>query len=459
MDKYIKCSFPLFIFIGLLLFVSCEVDTSLDFPEPRPSGEQTVNDWIYRTMQRNYLWNDEIPELEQIDEAMDPEVFFSSLLSNKDGKSNPYSYIEKTSTTKSGNLTTTHGINYTPVSFGSSSVYYYINYVTPGSPAGKAGLIHGEWITHYNDVEINRNNYLDFDAYSGNMTLSLSRFLDGNLVHARDVGIEAAIEMDISPIHLDTVYMIDDKKIAYLVYNRFLSGPVDYNDHTYDNQLRTVFSDFAAHDPDEFILDLRYNPGGLINCAQLLATLLAPKDKMGEVLCLLRSNKTLDEEYIYRLNESLIGYGTNLDIKRLYIITTSSTASASEIIINGLRPHGVDVILVGEQTAGKNVASAEFKDENYPWTLHPIISTIENADGFGDYADGFTPDFDFGRNYEYRYQGEPRDLGDTEEYMLSSVLQIINTGSLVGTRSRTINNSNLQILPHQQMGLNGAVVQ
>ena len=80
MDKYTKCSFPLFIFIGLLLFVSCEVDTSLDFPGPRPlpSGEQTVNGWIYNTMQINYLWNDEIPELEQIDETIDPKVFFMS---------------------------------------------------------------------------------------------------------------------------------------------------------------------------------------------------------------------------------------------------------------------------------------------------------------------------------------------------------------------------------------------
>jgi Periplasmic protease len=461
MDKYTKCSFSLFIFIGLLLFVSCEVDTSLDFPGPRPlpSGEQTVNGWIYNTMQINYLWNDEIPELEQIDETIDPEVFFMSLLSDKDGKGSPYSYIESTLTTKSNNLTTTHGINYTPVSFGGISVYYHINYVTPDSPAGDAGLIHGEWITHYNDIEINRNNYLDFDAYNGNMTLSLAQFIDGDLTHTRDVEIEAAIEMDVNPIHLDTVYTIEDKKVAYLVYNRFLSGPFDHNDHTYDNQLRSISSDFAAHNLDELILDLRYNPGGLVSCAQLLATLLAPKDKMGEVLCRLRSNKMLNEEYIYRLNESLIGNGTNLDMKRVYIITSSSTASSSEIIINGLRPHGVEVILVGGQTAGKNVASTEFTDDNFPWALNPIISTIENADGFGDYADGFIPDFNFGRDYEFLYRGEAKDLGDTEEYILSSVLQIINTGSLSGTRSRTMDNANLQILPHQQKGLHGAIVQ
>lgn len=113
----------------------------------------------------------------------------------------------------------------------------------------------------------------------------------------------------------------------------------------------------------------------------------------------------------------------------LYILTSQYTASASEAIINGLKPYMGDenVILIGEQTEGKNVAMQSFKDKRFNFILWPVVAYVYNANNEGNYSNGFKPQYELS---ERNYLGEWYPLGDEREFLLKNTLSLITTGTL-----------------------------
>lgn len=448
-NKFVYGSFYVSFVLVLVLFSACEKDKSLD--------KSDVNGWIYETMKKNYYWNDEIPESGNTNAGADPETFFKSLLSTKDGKAHNgghyyYSTIEEDVATKSGNIEMTYGFKpaYRYLDENSTDVYMGIKYVIPDSPAEKAGLARGDWVSHYNGTRLTTSNYLDFHNYKESMTLIVGKITRSGLIDTRSVTLDAAIQMAENPILVDTTYLEHNRKIAYLVYNSFTSGPEDNSDITYDNELRSVFAKFAGQSADELILDLRYNPGGLLSCAQLLATMIAPQNALDKNFCTLTYNKTVNKTVDYTLDKSIIANGANLNLNRLFIITSTETASSSELIINGLRPY-MNVILIGDLTEGKNVGSNEYSgNPDHPWILHPITCLVENSEGFSDYSAGFTPDHEVADAFN-------STLGNTEEYMLSNTLSVIETGSLLSTL-RSAGSEKMKTLPLPRKGSQAIVI-
>ena len=216
------------------------------------------------------------------------------------------------------------------------------------------------------------------------------------------------------------------KKVGYLVYNSFSSGPDDEST-IYDDRMKQVFAGFKAENVDEFILDLRYNQGGLVTCAQLMTSLLAPADALGKTFCIMEHNEKQsksDETLLLRKN-SEIG-NANLDLKRIYVLTGSVTASASEAVINCLIPYLTrsNITIIGEKTIGKRVGSNTFgTKEKYGWLLHPITLRIYNADHEADYANGFEPDV---KIEELVIGNDLLPFGDTNERLLSEALSRIS---------------------------------
>ncbi|MDL2245970.1 peptidase S41, partial [Parabacteroides sp. OttesenSCG-928-J18] len=199
------------------------------------------------------------------------------------------------------------------------------------------------------------------------------------------------------------------------------------------NEMKSIFKNFKSEGVNEFVLDLRYNGGGLVSCAQTLASCLAPSDIIKDsknYFCIMKNNgksTAKASNSYYPFNSSLTSSNLNLTKKRLYVLTGRWSASSSEAVINALKPF-MDVILIGEQTLGKAVGSILFGDgdegDKYDWIMHPIVMSICNHDG--DYAysqKGFTPDV---LNDEY---GLPFvkfcQLGDTNETLLSTALALI----------------------------------
>jgi C-terminal processing protease CtpA/Prc len=180
------------------------------------------------------------------------------------------------------------------------------------------------------------------------------------------------------------------------MYCAFSSGPNDNSDETYNEELKNVFKKFKSKNVTELILDLRYNGGGLMSCAQLLGSMIAPSSALGKTFCkysysdkMTKSNKTIN----FLESSKISAY--NLNLKRMVIITGSGTASASEAIINCLSAY-VDrsnIYLVGQKTIGKPMGTVSYgEDKGYGWIINPVCFKIYNKDDVSDYDDGFTPD-------------------------------------------------------------------
>jgi C-terminal processing protease CtpA/Prc len=178
---------------------------------------------------------------------------------------------------------------------------------------------------------------------------------------------------------------------------------------------------------------LRYNNGGYLQCAQALVAMLMPAEHLGKPLFHLTFNDKQDPQVAtYVAPTDLEPY--NLNLQRIYILTGPHTASASEAIINALTPYmgKENVIVIGTQTAGKNVAMTNIKNDTYGLSLWPVVAQVSNANNESDYINGFTPDYFL----DERNIVEWNELGNPSEYLLGNTLSLINTGTI--TQSNTL---------------------
>jgi C-terminal processing protease CtpA/Prc len=427
-------SFLLYTLFVYVLFTGCSGETT---PIDKPVTENDVNHWIEQQMREQYLWCDEIPESGKLEFPLKPEQFFYSLLSKKDGKSKNgvHQYYYSTINEKPASSKAYMGDGN---SFGFEYQYYYVEntkryglmvlYVLPDSPASEAGLERGDWIYEINDKPVsNENADLNADTSTPRtLKIGISKKVNGAI--SRTASITSRPVADNPVLVHKTILLADGKKVGYLLYNHFTSGPEGSDDETFNNGLRSAFAQFASDNVNEFVLDLRFNGGGLVSCAQLLATMLAPQSALNDVLCYLtyndKSRKTLPLDR-KRINEGT--RGANLNLSRLFVITSKRTASSSEIVINGLAPYmGSGLIRVGDTTEGKNVASIPIASDPYDWELHPIVSYLSNKEDFKDYANGFSPTPGFACDETSLPEYHP--LGDPEEYILTHILNYITDG-------------------------------
>ena len=221
--------------------------------------------------------------------------------------------------------------------------------------------------------------------------------------------------MENNPLFLYKVIEQDGRKTGYLVYNEFKAG-INDGDASYLEQMLQIFQRFKQQGVTDFILDLRYNQGGQVTCAQLLASLLAPAGSLGQEFARFEFNdKQQDSNYSLNFLTEYANY--NLNLNRLFIISGLYTASASEMMVNCLRPY-MTVNLLGTKTLGKNVAMTRI-DSPYGFVMYPVTSTVLNKEGQSDYANGFTPEYIISElNYYPWYE-----LGDPNELLLKNALQ------------------------------------
>jgi C-terminal processing protease CtpA/Prc len=424
---------------GFSLFYSCTVE---EIPKPdTPTSGQDVNQWIEQTMRRYYLWEEEIPRSEQLDFGQDAESFFYSLLTRKDGKTQSGgSHYFYSSINRKSNASSTKAYQGEGYSFGFEFQYYFIRnlnmyallvlYVIPASPAEQAGIKRGDWIVKINsrDVPGDAQSLLDALDTSSPVTVAFGvAAKPGAAVNQKKLTADKVTD---NPVFAGKTLTRGKRKVAYLAYNHFTAGPTEEaGDEQFNNTLRETFRQFKAENPDEFVLDLRYNGGGLVSCARLLATMLAPASALNDVFCKLTYNGqegSYSNTTLTLSADLLKPGGENLNLTRLYVITSQRTASASEAVINGLKPYlNSNLVIVGDTTEGKNVGSVTFDDDRYEWELHPIVSRLSNKAGFSDYAGGFPPDFFCDESEADTYY----DLGDEREYMLNLILEHIAYGT------------------------------
>lgn len=433
----------------LLLFLSTAVLWSgCESRNPGPDGEnptdEKVNYWIYENMGLYYYWNDQLPA--SPDYKQRPDSFFESLLYKYNIVSRPdgdrFSWIQESAedlkSSLSGQSKST-GMNFKLYLKGSGSneVIGVVLYVLQGSPADQAGVKRGDIFTKINGQTLTRSNYnsLLFNS-EGTLKVTFSKqdqtTSPSSYIEIGDKNI-AKTTLQENPVHLDTVYTIGTKKLGYLVYNQFNPGPSGVKDtKAYDEEIDAFLGNLKASGINEFILDLRYNGGGYVSSARNLASLLARGVTSKDVFSYKEYNanltKALKDQYgndyfkDYFLDKSQ-NVGSLLN--RVFILTSTSTASASELTINGLKPY-MEVIVVGDTTVGKNVGSITIADETkkIKWGLQPIVSKSFNSKGNSDYSGGFAPDVYIREGVQLYPLGDPRDR------LLSAVFEYITHGEV-----------------------------
>jgi C-terminal processing protease CtpA/Prc len=231
-----------------------------------------------------------------------------------------------------------------------------------------------------------------------------------------------------NPIHYTDVLEVDNTSIGYIVYNGFLSS--------FDDELNAVFGAFQNANIDELVIDLRYNGGGSVQTAAYLGSMVTGQFT-GDVYSQLIYNENLssrNRDYLF--TSSFEGGGTinSLNLSRVYVITTNRrTASASELLINSLKPY-IDVFVIGEKTAGKTQASqtvydtpvvfsAENINPNHTYAMQPLIANSSNVNNELVPSDGLVPNV-----FLTEFPGNLSSLGNVDEPLLAEAIFLI-TGS------------------------------
>ena len=305
--------------------------------------------------------------------------------------------------------------------------------VFPDSPASEAGLARGERI-----VEIN-----------GRSVRELIRTgLIGGAFGASEPGVSSTIVVrsragdeerratltkrvvTIPTVSLTRTFRVDGRSVGYLFFRNFVNPSYEALDEAF-----AALRDAGA---TELVVDMRYNGGGLVDVAVHLASLVGGAHTQGRVFATFQHN-----DKNTALNEDLRfddAPPQALNLSRLFVITTRASASASELLINSLRPH-IPVVVIGDTTYGKPVGQYGFTFCNK--VLAPVAFALVNSEGRGDFFGGIPADCQAADDADH-------ELGSAEEASLNEALHYVRTGSC--SRPATSRTLSARPSPHKATG-------
>jgi C-terminal processing protease CtpA/Prc len=456
MRKIIKLSV-----LSIVLFLaSCSKsdDNSIE-----PIVTDDVNYFIWKGMNSYYFWQKDVPNLannrfSDFDELYahfrgysSPENSFYSLLYQY-GISDRFSWIVDDYVALENSF---QGINQsTGMEFGlkrysdsNTNVFGYVRYVIPNTDAASKGVTRGMIFNTINGTQITDTNYTSLlfsDATS--LNIGFADYNNGNPTANSTTITLTKEQVAENPVAVSKVIEEGTKKVGYLLYNQFSSS--------YDGQLNAAFNSFKTEGVNELIIDLRYNGGGSVKTATYLGSMITGQfngelyskevwnDKVQAAISADRflnyftnEIKNTDENGNVVLQESI----NNLNLSTVYFIVSGSTASASELVINSLRPY-IDVRIVGTTTVGKQVGSITLYDSDnlsrdganlnseHTYAMQPIVLEISNKDNQNE-SEGFTPGITLPGIQLAEDVGNLGELGELSDPLLDRTLTYITTGS------------------------------
>jgi carboxyl-terminal processing protease len=433
MQTNIKSTLVLLAFLGIAVATqSCQEKEEPIKEEEQPiSPNIEVNKWIKEVMDEVYLWLSEMRNPIANDAA--PEDYFEALLNRPaDRFSAIYpDYQALINSLQGVNKEAGYEFSLARESNENENVLAFVTYIKRNSPAAAAGIKRGDIIFQINGTQMTISNFRSLiGVIDQPHSVTSLRYDEASLRYIPQPAVNLTpVELAENPNFLDTIYTIDNQKIGYVVYHFFAPG-IDGDPRRYDTEMDQIFGRFKAQGINHLILDLRYNGGGFASSATNLASLIAPNVTQNDVFSRTRFNSFLMgfpqlSDVKSNFSAKPENLGNTLSGNRVYIITSRRTASASELIINGLKPF-MDVFLVGDRTVGKNVGSIAIEDEENPknkYGLLPIISRSYNRDNQSEYAEGFAPNLPANELTQLNW----RQFGDTNEYLLRLTLGQIST--------------------------------
>lgn len=419
--KYMKTILKSLLLVFLLAFAlqSCEDNDDVAAP-----ADLQVNDFVWKGLNEVYLWQADVPNLADDrfanQEALNsflsgyskPEELFEDLL-NKPVSKYPINAIDRFSwivddytvlEQELNGISKNNGVDFrlSRVSEGSNDVVGYVRYIIPNSDAASKDIKRGDLFTSVNGTKLTVSNYESLLLNPDSYTLNLADYNGSAFVlNGKSVALTKTV-LEENPILISKVITSGGHKIGYLMYNGFYAE--------YDTKLNQAFGELKAQGATDLVLDLRYNGGGSVRSSTRLASMITGQFE-GEIFSKrqynLKQMAGLTADDLEFLNERFVkdidGAALNsLNLNTVYVITTSNTASASELVINGLKPY-INVVQIGETTIGKNVGSFTVYDSptftktnvnpNHKYAMQPLVFKISNSADFGDYTAGLPPTY------------------------------------------------------------------
>ena len=424
--SYIQKLLSILAFSLIIFSIGCEKEKIADNidNDDQKSEVEIINEKIYESMQDIYLWNDSLPDIAPSDYDT-PEEFLSALRYQPIDK---WSYIM--STTEFNQYFDQgeylgHGILIAL----DNEENIRIGFVYKNTQAYQEGIRRSWIIKKIDGTDVTPENVNSLLGSSEEAITNTILFLDGD-ENEKEIQLTKETVKINAVLHSETIEQ-DSKKIGYVVFQEFIS--------TANNELKTVFEEFSSQSIDELIIDLRYNGGGLNSVAEYFASWIAG-NKSSSVFYKLLHN---EENESRNVTVNFSGNVDALNLNRIFFITTNGSASASELLINGLKPY-YDVKLVGSNTSGKPVGMYAISFRNYDYTLVPISFKYVNAQDVGDFYDGLTVDYPAEDDKTHMF-------GDPEESSLKEALSQISRG--LSVKSATIP-TETKILSPSRSGVN-----
>jgi carboxyl-terminal processing protease len=389
----------------LVLIVACAAPPDARAQGPASCTTSGQNLYVRDVMSEIYLWYSTMPSVNPT--AYDsPEAYLEAVRYKT--LDSTFSYI----TSRAANDAFYSDSQF--IGFGLSTsldgVEMRVLQVFPESPALEAGLSRGDRI-----VEIG-GKLVTVLVASGEI---------GSAFGPSDIGVEVDIAfldqagarreahmvkrlVTIPTVSLTKIYNVGGRRVGYVFFRNFVQPSFE--------ALDTAFAELSTAGVNDLVLDLRYNGGGLVSVAQYLAGYIGGKRTDGLVFAeYFHNDKNTFRNRVIRFETK----PQSLTLDRLIVVTTGGSASASELVINALRPF-IPVVVVGSRTYGKPVGQygIEFCDK----LLAPVSFALRNADGQGDFFDGFPPDCAAPDDADHQ-------LGDPAEGSLKEALTFATTNA------------------------------
>jgi len=395
---------------------------------PLETTEQGLdtNDFIWKSMNFWYFWQPEVNDLgddrflsdqeytDFLSSESDSETFLRGLLFEEDRFTFWNEDYEVLLNSLSG-ISRNNGLQFFIVDLTSDdtdNLYGFVRNVIPGSDAADQGMQRGDVFYAVDGQVLTPNNFNDL-LFGDNTTYTLNLAeldVDNRAVIPTDeeITLTKIENFQEDPIRLARTLDVNGQKIGYLMYRQF--------NRNFNEELNAVFGQFVTDGVTDLVLDMRYNGGGSVNTSRLLASMiygtntndLYIRQRWNDRQQARFSDEQLEDFFTNRISS---GVPLNtLNLNRVYVIGTDRTASASELVMNGLDPY-IEVIHIGTTTRGKNEFSISLVDDpenNYVynssresninsenrWIVQPLVGRNENAAGFFDYTAGFSPDIE-----------------------------------------------------------------
>jgi len=394
--------------LSFIVVVGCKKDTNQDIVQTIDPSVQFTSD----TFNDLYLWYESMPTVD-LTSIKTPDEYINKVRYIKDRWSFTMPYTDMVDLLENGE-TTGWGAG---LGFDNLDLLRIL-FIYDNSAMGKAGIKRGWQIKSMNGKTISSMSDNEVNAALNNASNSF--------VFIKNDGSETTAQLTqgaviINSVQYSNIFIKGPKKIGYLVFSDFLGSSV--------KELNSVFDDYSSKGVTDLILDLRYNGGGTLDCADSLVAMLAGKPNKDKVY----NTLTYNNKHTRMGYQSVIGLKSNsIQLDKLVVITTSSTASASELVISGLKPY-MNMKLIGSTTHGKPVGMNIEGDTKLNIAVAPISFRNVNSQGYSDYFDGIPVDFAIKDNVT-------QDWGSIADASLNAALNYISLGTIgsIGAKSAII---------------------